>query len=418
MPVTASRLFDFLEEQPSCTIERYEIASAAFSDLRRSLRSIIVAFSQSDDRYATEISDRLRSILSEWLTVPVRFDDAVLVGLKDMGLPTAVQLRWGRDIRNHYEDACRAANELLLVENPVRAKLTDLLQELREKRRSFRIFCHRRSLDHFESLCTASGCQPLGENAFMHSVAQYREAEPFDVLLKVGPLRSRGWGSAPDALLTAPRFETLIQVVWSGCGDEPGFGYDPICAPFPEGGSTTDSGAVRELYSPSLRLKWKVHEIRSRDNTVGRYENLPDVNEFEVFTRLTQPADVQRATLVQVDAGYGVLYPPHSRVLGLDPGPHTIEYRLPGETLLEGMFLIVPVMDDARLAGLQAEDGQFSPIWKERLNAEYQRDPAALENRLWDTGLELLHLRGRIEHWCKPATTVIQVRVLQASLDG
>lgn len=42
MPVTASRIFDFLEKCPLHSIERYEIVSAAFSDLRRSLHSIIV----------------------------------------------------------------------------------------------------------------------------------------------------------------------------------------------------------------------------------------------------------------------------------------------------------------------------------------------------------------------------------------
>ena len=85
MPVTTSRLFDFLKEHPSCSIERYEIASAAFGDLRRSLRSMIVSLAESGEWDATEFSDRLRSVLSEWLTVPVRFNDAVLLALKEMG---------------------------------------------------------------------------------------------------------------------------------------------------------------------------------------------------------------------------------------------------------------------------------------------------------------------------------------------
>jgi hypothetical protein len=71
------------------------------------------------------------------------------------------------------------------------------------------------------------------------------------------------------------------------------------------------------------------------------------------------------------------------------------------------MYLILPLIDDVRLAGLQAEDGHFSALWKEKLRAEFQNDPAAIENRLWNAGLELLNLRGRIAHWCKPPTTVI-----------
>lgn len=407
MPVTSSRLFDFLEERSSCKVERYVIASEAFGDLRRSLRSMIVSLSENGERDATEMSDRLRSVLSEWLTVPVRFDNTVLLALQEMGGPVAVESRFGRDIRSHYDDACRTAEELLSLENPLRATVATIIQALREKERSFRIYCHKRSREHFESLFAASVGAGLPETVFIHSVAEYRETDLFDVLVKVGPLRSRGWGSAPDALLTAPRFATLIQVVWSGCGDEPGFGYDPVSVPVTEGDIPQDPGAVTDRYSPSLHLKWNVQETRSRDNTIGRYRDLPDINEFDLFTKLAQPTDVQRATLVQVDEDHGILYPPHSRVVGWDTVTNSVGYRLPGETLLQGMYLVLPVVDDARLAGLQAEDGRFSTIWKEKLRAEYRRDPSALVNRLRDAGLRLLQLRARIEHWCSPPSTVI-----------
>ena len=407
MPVTASRLFDFLEERPSCAIERYVIASAAFGDLRRNLRSMIVSLSECGDCNATEISDRLRSVLSEWLTVPVRFDSTVLLALRDIGEPDAVESRWGREFRSHYCDACRTAQELQELENPVRTTLVNILQTLQEKGLSFHIYCHRRSRNHFKSLCAAPGIVAFPENVFIHSVTEYRETEPFDYLLKVGPLRSRGWGAAPDALLTAPRFDTLAQVVWSGCGDEPSFGYDPVSTALHEADAAQDSGAVTDRCMRSLQLKWKVQETRARDNSIGRHDHLPDIDEFEVFIKLRQHADLQRATLVQVDEGHGILYPPHSRVLGLDTVTNSVGYHLPGETLLEGMFLILPLLDDARLAGLQAGDGQFSTIWKEKLITEYRSNPATLVNRLWDAGLELLHLQGCISHWCKPPSTVI-----------
>lgn len=406
MPVTASRLFDFLAERSACLIERQEIVSAAFGDLRRSLRFMIVALTEGGDWEAKEIADRLRSVISEWLTVPVSFDDAVLRVLREMGEPPAIEARWGRDIRGHFEDACRTAEDLLARQNPVREALSHSIQTLREMGRSFRIFCHRRSREHFESLASEFGIAALPENTFIHSVAEYREAEPFDSLLKVGPLRSRGWGSAPDALLTAPRFNTLIQIVWSGCSDEPGFGYDPVAPPTPESGCQSES-SVTDRYSRSLHIKWAVRETRSRDGSISANGNIPDVNDLDVFTRLTQPVDVQRATLVQVDDAHGILYPPHSRVLSFDGGSQSIGYRLPGETLQEGMYLILPIVDDVRLAGLQAEEGRFSRLWKERLNAEFRRDPAGLVKRLQDAGLRLLQLRSRIEHWCRAPSTVI-----------
>jgi hypothetical protein len=293
------------------------------------------------------------------------------------------------------------------MENPVRATLVNILQALKEKGRSFHIFCHRRSRQHFKSLCAAAVTVAFPDNVFIHSVAEYREVELFDVLLKVGPLRSRGWGAAPDAILTAPRFDSLVQVVWSGCADETSFGYDPIFATLHEADSARDTGAVTDRCMRSLKVKWKVQEIRSSDNSIGRYDDLPEIDEFAVFAKLRQPADLQRATLVQVDEGHGILYPPHSRVLGLDTVRNSVDYCLPGETLLEGMFLILPLVDDARLDDLQAEDGHFSRIWKEKLNEEYRKNPVTLTNRLWDAGLELLHLQERLAHWCKPPSTVI-----------
>jgi hypothetical protein len=406
MPVTTSQLFDFLDERSVFTIERHEIASAAFGDLRRCLRFMIVGLSEGGDCEAKEIAVRLRSVISEWLTVPVNFDDAVLCALREMGEPSAIEARWGRAIRSHFEDAYRTAEDLMARESPLRFALSYHIETLREAGRTYRIFCHRRSRQHFESLSSEFSIAMVPEHVFIHSVVDYRETEPFDALLKVGPLRSRGWGSAPDALLTAPRFDTLVQVVWSGCGDEPGFGYDPVVPPLPDDGSKgNDSEAGR--CNQSLKLRWTVKENRSQDNTTSALGDDPDVNDFEVFNKLAQPGDLQRATLVQVDEAHGILYPPHSRVLSLDDGPHAIGHRLPGETLQEGMFVILPVVNDVRLAGLQAEDGRFSRLWKERLNAEYRLDPAGLARRLRDAGLQLLQLRPRIEHWCRPPSTVI-----------
>ncbi len=406
MPVTASRLFDFFAERPVCSIERHEIASAAFGDLRRSTRAIIVSLNEGDDWDAKEWADRLRSVISEWLTVPVRFDDAISRLLAEVGEPRDIEARWGRDMRNHIENARLTTDELMTRHNPVRAAVANSIKTLLENNRSIRIYCHRRSREHFDSLSSEFGFARVPDHGFLHSVAEYRETEPFDALIKVGPLRSRGWGAAPDALLTAPRFDTLVQVVWTGCGDEPGFGYDPVATPTTDGDSHIGK-SVAEGLNRGLHLQWAMQETRSRDESMSKQGNLPDLDDFEVYTQLTRAVDLQRATLVQVDDVHGILYPPHSRVLSYDSQALSIEHRLPGETLQNGMYVILPVVDDMRLVGLQAEEGQFSCKWKEALRAEYGRDPAGLAKRLMDAGLTLLQLRSRIEHWCRPPSTVI-----------
>lgn len=199
---------------------------------------IVARFSESDDGDSQEVAERLRILLSEWLTVPIPFNSELLESVSALGDAKAVETRWGREIRAAYDLACAAASAIQHMENPVRIELRDTIQLLRILGRSWRIYCHRRARVHFESIFAA---EPLAADAFLHSVRDYREAEPFDVLIKVGPLRSRGWGSAPDALLSAPRFATLIQIVWTGCADEDDFGYDPVAAP--SGGFAVPSSA-------------------------------------------------------------------------------------------------------------------------------------------------------------------------------
>jgi len=407
MPTTTSQLFDFLDEHQSFALERHEIASAAFTDLRFSVRSIVMSLSQSDDLDASENIGRLRVVLSEWLTVPVRFDDAMSRALREMGEPAEVEARWGQDIRVHYEDALASADELIAVENPLRAKLAELIRHASSTGHSLRIFCHRRAREHFESLQSDYENLSLGQDAFVHSVAQYRELEPFNWLLKVGPLRSRGWGAAPDALITAPRFDTLVQVVWSGCSNEAGFGYDPAISQSHDASNDVAGSSNPGTSISGGGVRWKEQKTQSRDSTIGRRGPVPDVDDLEVFTQLRKPSDTQAATLVQVDESHGILYPPHSTVLGLDPATCHAQMYLPGETLTEGMFLILPVVDDLHLAGLQAEDGRFSNTWKTKLESEYSNDPEGLVTRLRNAGLRLAGLHPCIRHWCRSATTVI-----------
>jgi hypothetical protein len=409
MRVTATRLFDFLNDTQSHAIERHEVISAEFSNLRQHLRPMIVALSDTGDNDAVKSAHHVRTVLSEWLTAPVPFGDSMLRVLEDIGRPSDVEARWGRDVRVHCDEAVRAVRILSARENPIREETAKKIRLLRDEKRSFRIYCHRRSRRHFDSLSAEYGIAALPSELFIHSVVEYRTTEPFDCLLKVGPLRSRGWGSAPDAVLTAPRFKTLVQLIWSGCSDESDFGYDPI--PRSEATDTTHTGIDKgRHYERSLRLTWEMRTVTSRASSTGAnsaFSEVADLDDLDVISHIAAPSDLQRALLVQFDEAYGILYPPSARVLSFDGGPQSIEYRSPGETLEAGMYLVLPVEDDISLAGLQAEEGHCSARWKEALSREFLCDPSGLIGRLREAGLRLRHMDVRIEHWCKPASTVI-----------
>jgi hypothetical protein len=402
--VTASQVFSFLEQHRTCSIEKHEIRSAIFNVLRRSIRLIVLRLTEDGDDESRETADRLRRLLSEWLTVPVSFDGTLLESVSTLGDSEAVERRWGQEIRAAYDDACAAARTSQRVENPARAEVRDAVRQLRSAGSAWRIYCHRRARPHFDSIFVDA---PLSPEAFLHSAKDYRDVAPFDVLIKVGPLRSKGWGSAPDAILSAPRFVKMVQIIWSGCGDEDDFGYDPAgqivggaAAPASSGGA--DRGDPRST-------AWRREVIQVGDAADLTTATAAD-DELKIFYALGRAAELRRATLIEIDEEDGILYPPHSQVSTYDPTPYgdePIGYRQPGETLAEGMFLIWPLLGAADLGALRAGEGSYSRFWKERLREEVRRGHDDLVRRLRAAGLALRNLRSCVKQWCRPPSTVI-----------
>lgn len=112
MAVTTSEVLDFLDHHPSLSIERHETYSAAFSTLRRGIRSIVVRLSEADEMDSQELLGSLRTHLAEWLTVPVPFDDTIAEAISALGDPDTVERRWGREIRTAYDAAYGAAVQI------------------------------------------------------------------------------------------------------------------------------------------------------------------------------------------------------------------------------------------------------------------------------------------------------------------
>lgn len=402
MTVAASRVFSFLRQLPTCSIEKHEMYSGAFSELRRSFRGIVVRLNEDTDDESREISERLRSLLSEWLTVPVSFDHSILEPIAALGDADAVEARWGHEVRTAYDRAGAAARLLRRAENPVRTEVRDAAQQLRRLGSIWRIYCHRRARTHFESIFADD---PLPPGVFLHSVKDYREAEPFDCLIKVGALRSRGWGSTPDAIISAPRFGKMVQIVWSGCHDEDDFGYDP--AGIVGSSEPAPTGAADPGGAPAIHWRRDVLKVGGAADIATATLDDDDLKFFQALDRATT---VRRATLVEIDSDAGILYPPHSEVPTFDPSPHAdtpIGHRLPGETLSEGMFLIWPLLGEVDFGPAHTGDGLYSAIWKERLREEMRLAPNDLMRRLRAAGIELRNLHSRVRHWCRRPSSVI-----------
>lgn len=354
-----------------------------------------------DEDDSQEIADRLRFVLSAWLTVPVLFDNEVLDTVMALGESEAVETRWGREIRASYDLACSAATAIQRIENPARIQVRETIRHLRVSGLTWRIYCHRSASTHFATIFQE---EPLAADSFLYSVKDYREAKPFDALVKVGPLRSRGWGSVPDAILNAPRFEKLVQIVWAGCADEDDFGYDPLRALGAPAAQAADQRGISRASS------WTRSVVQVGDSSFDSTASGPDLDELRFFYELARASEMRRAALVQIDDDDGILFLPHSQVATFDPSPNAEEpigYKLPAETLTEGMFLIWPILGAADLGVLQAGEGHYSRIWKERLRNQFRHTPSELLRDLRAAGIDLRNLRSCVRQWCRPPSTVI-----------
>ncbi|NEX62475.1 hypothetical protein [Noviherbaspirillum galbum] len=407
MGLTASSIFEFLNKNSVIHLDRYEVFDRKFSLLRKSVRQIIGNFRETDDNDGHEAANQLQSMLSEWLTLPLPFDTSVIERLSCLGSTSYFRQRWGHQMGTFYEAAQQAAHDLVGEENPVECIVREHLLRMQNEQTNFRIFCQRPAVPIFNQVVTAGGGNALRMDSFIHSPSGYRDSPPFDELLKVGPLRSRGWGAIPDAILTAPRFRKLIQVVWSGCKDEPDFGYDPVT----RSAATDDSQHNQNSQSSiacHLKTKWMPTSIRKGDDP----DYIPDEDEFQLFKTWNQERihNERRAVLVQIDEGQGILYPPLSKLLCFDPmepDSSCITYHIPGETHVEDTFIIRPVLDDPRSTGARARHGRLSRAWKEQLRKKYRANPRGLIRELDKQGLRLLRLDVALIHWMKPPTTVI-----------
>src|SRR5262249_42711522 len=149
----------------------------------------------------------------------------------------------------------------------MRVALRSFIEDLLNKDVSFKIYCHPHARVHFETLSPQFGDALCSTELFLHSLRQYRETKPFDLLIKMGPLRTYGWGSVPDALLTAPRFGTLAQFVWSGSRDDSNFGYDPIIVAGDQE-RVTEAGINSLIWNRRVFLCGQDHEFASSHSEI------------------------------------------------------------------------------------------------------------------------------------------------------
>lgn len=401
--ISASSIFQFIELNNKCLLERHAFRDPFFDEFRKLIRSTVILLYQAD---GSELAEQFKSCLFELLTSPVPFKGLREKIFSFMGMQEIVSRRFGDEIAGNYKSLIEICGELDERENQICAALKNKFSLLSDT--NFKIYCHSRSVVYYQSLYGQ-----FTRNHFLTSDCDYRNSTPFDYLIKVGPLRSRGWGNIPDAIITAPRFLILEQFVWHGSGDEHDFGYDPVS----ENSTTLDEkynsiAASKKQHAGKWEISLSEYLNESKTTPIDVYSK--EADDFEVLRPYQRTSNNQfvSSTIVYVDCDSDscIPYSTYSEVITFNPltmETDAICNRIANNGLQKDSFLIRPPSQDVDFGDIHVRNDHYSLIWKNFLKSAIDRDCDQLIVSLREAGLKLITLKDSLSRWCLPAGSVI-----------
>lgn len=407
MPPSTLRYLSTIAGATSWVIERVEVRMSGVSEYLLSLGTLIRQIQEAD---ADDPSlDALWVTRSRFLYSVREFHRASLIGaLEALGGKKMVGQKWGDAAAREWESAHSAGLALSGGTSALREEFGQRVR-LHEYERSQRvkIFCHRAHAPDFDVDTVPRSIYPLH---LVHSLAEYRKVDMFDVLFKVGPLHNRGLGQLPDAILIAPKFNRLVQCVWAGTHDVRDYPLQPLTSAVPrwDGGI---GGGVQEVHlSLSNGIVWKRETEwvgTSISVDVGPEEDLGPIHDGPLREEAADNCD---AILVSLGGGFAVLLAPGGRELTYSESSVS-GCRAGLRSLLDsgevGLWWARQSVTAPDLAALTANEGMRSLDWKHRLECVLQEAPLVLEQCLRDKGVGIEDLQARMQEWCKIGRSVI-----------
>lgn len=391
---TTARL-QFLEKNPPVQ-ELYIGESPLFSTIRHHMRMLYSALYQPEgDPSQNESALLLRFEVQKWLTSPLMPDIGLFLrcGLADDG---QLRRQWGVDVAQTVELLkdliARYAEEDSVLNTEFVRLFVDLACEYPEGR--IRIWCHHKERDLFRDLL--QGLTDLDDGVFVSTLAEYRKSPPADALIRFGPLRTRGFGNVPEALITSPSYRRLVRLVWAGLADEEGFADDPVLP--------------THNYLASL--------CSARTTVTGNPGTVTVPPETEpaddlVFLDQKAPASkvLHRCVLVEFSTEYGVLLRPGSRLLVFSPhctDAEAIGYRYIGDVEAGDYLLIHDADADLGEVSVDAAKAPLAVLWKKALADAWRRHPSVCTKKMKQAGIGLLDLPRAVQNWTAMNGTVIR----------
>ncbi|WP_418117926.1 hypothetical protein [Variovorax sp. 350MFTsu5.1] len=408
------RAFELADPKTYLRWDRFVFGDAAFAALRRATRHIAAALFATEDEELADLAARLQFAVAGWLTTPCVFDSHIAGQLRSLlGEAEYSGRRWGPEISGRFVTSIRASEAMASRGSRMRTELAEEVQRLLVEDKDIRIHCRRTDRETFESAVNSKGPLQIGARHFIHSPREYRNSPAFDILVKVGPFRRHGIAGSPDALINAPKFNSIVQFTWDGLVDDADFGADAFDAMLTH---HTGAGTSGDDVVEACGFRWHVGTLARKDESgwtlpsdaAGEESDLPD--DLDIRPRRANKDPVARSALVRLDRDMGILQPTHADLLCLRKSTSAPGFEadwVECDEVREGMFLVLADVEEAAGASSAAGPSLHAETWKHLLGVSLRSDREGTINRLRHAGIDLAGIANSVDNWVSPSTNVV-----------
>ena len=384
--------FNFLENT-KFQITKYSIESNLLKNIRFCLRNIYSVLLDTEEVNSITAIFRLELLKLQSSPFSPSLETFESFALSDFERNSK---KWGSDFSANCVQLEKSINAFNQNISPLLAKLLEVVTKEVETYalNQLRIWCYKRDQQLYIDAFSELNLQ-LTEKNFISSLAEYKRSDLFEILIRIGPLRSQGWSKTPLSILSAPKYKKLLRFCWSHTSDEETFGLEPV----------TGAPDFLNYFTTNEELSIKNVQFENVTNYEITFEDQDDFK-FLVDRPITNNQTCSSSVLIEFPGQKGVLLTLGSHQLIFNQ--RKIFKEKPAKEIEQGDFLVLNnIQADLGSSNIFNQRYKFSSIWKKALQDKYINSPDELMENLKKSGVYLLDLHGAIKRWIQPDNEVI-----------
>lgn len=277
----------------------------------------------------------------------------------------------------------RSGNSILIDE--FRRQIINAISEFGVDR--IRIACRSREIANFQKLLNDD--VELTDTQFITGLKEYRAAQPFDVLFRIGSFRMEGVQKIAPPILNAPKYRKLIRFCWDRTSDELELAKDPIISDI---NYLQQIPVTTRTISDSTRVEeFNEIDISSLDDGILNYAESYSTKVGSVIKCIRILLSENKAALFR-KGHRQLVFRNHSC------GPEILQ--LTAKEIRSGDFWIAQSIDvDLGKEEINPEDYPMAKIWKSDLHRQLRRLPGAVTLKMKIAGITLQDRYNAAENW-------------------